>query len=85
MIGHTGFLLSTRRLADGTVAPVRRRRPAKGAYPVAADGAPPADDELWSGEALGERTISDKKLRRVRRDLAVSDPTGPQGERPASE
>ena len=32
MIGHTGFLVSTRRLADGTVLPVRRTRPAKGAY-----------------------------------------------------
>jgi tRNA (adenine57-N1/adenine58-N1)-methyltransferase len=30
MIGHTGFLLATRRLAEGTVAPPRRRRPAKG-------------------------------------------------------
>jgi len=27
MIGHTGFLVSARRLADGVVAPVRRRRP----------------------------------------------------------
>lgn len=32
MVGHTGFLLTTRRLADGVAPPVRRRRPAKGAY-----------------------------------------------------
>lgn len=32
MIGHTGFLVSARRLADGTVLPPRRTRPAKGAY-----------------------------------------------------
>lgn len=32
MIGHTGFLLITRRLADGTALPPRRTRPAKGAY-----------------------------------------------------
>ncbi len=32
MTGHTGFLLSTRRLAPGTVLPARRTRPAKGAY-----------------------------------------------------
>lgn len=32
MNGHTGFLVSTRRLADGTVLPPRRSRPAKGAY-----------------------------------------------------
>jgi tRNA (adenine57-N1/adenine58-N1)-methyltransferase len=32
MIGHTGFLLTSRRLADGVEPPLRRRRPAKGAY-----------------------------------------------------
>ena len=32
MIGHTGFLCTSRRLADGVQAPVRRRRPSKGAY-----------------------------------------------------
>ena len=30
--GHTGFLIFTRRLAPGVVAPLRRRRPAPGAY-----------------------------------------------------
>lgn len=30
--GHTGFLIHTRRLADGVSAPPRRRRPAPGAY-----------------------------------------------------
>lgn len=30
MIGHTGFLVTSRRLAPGVVAPARRRRPAKG-------------------------------------------------------
>jgi len=32
MIGHTGFLVSARRLAPGVTAPTRRRRPAPGAY-----------------------------------------------------
>jgi tRNA (adenine57-N1/adenine58-N1)-methyltransferase catalytic subunit len=32
MIGHTGFLCTARRLADGVQPPVRRRRPSKGAY-----------------------------------------------------
>jgi len=59
MIGHTGFLLTTRRLAPGVEAPVRKRRPAKGAYPTEAE---------WSPEDLGERAVSDKKVRRVRRD-----------------
>jgi tRNA (adenine57-N1/adenine58-N1)-methyltransferase len=30
MVGHTGFLVTARRLAPGVVAPPRRRRPAKG-------------------------------------------------------
>jgi tRNA (adenine57-N1/adenine58-N1)-methyltransferase catalytic subunit len=33
MVGHTGFLVTARRLAPGVTAPPRRRRPAKGAYP----------------------------------------------------
>jgi tRNA (adenine57-N1/adenine58-N1)-methyltransferase catalytic subunit len=33
MIGHTGFLVTARRLAQGVTAPPRRRRPAKGAHP----------------------------------------------------
>lgn len=61
MIGHTGFLLTTRRLADGVQAPLRRRRPSKGAYPT--------DDAAWSPEELGEAPVSDKKVRRVRRGL----------------
>jgi tRNA (adenine57-N1/adenine58-N1)-methyltransferase catalytic subunit len=32
MIGHTGFLVTARRLARGVTAPPRRRRPAKGAH-----------------------------------------------------
>ena len=31
MVGHTGFLVFARRLADGVTPPPRRRRPAKGA------------------------------------------------------
>ncbi|HEY2552541.1 MAG TPA: tRNA (adenine-N1)-methyltransferase [Streptosporangiaceae bacterium] len=32
MVGHTGFLVTARRLADGVTSPPRRRRPAKGAH-----------------------------------------------------
>jgi tRNA (adenine57-N1/adenine58-N1)-methyltransferase len=32
MVGHTGFLCTARRLADGVEPPLRRRRPSKGAY-----------------------------------------------------
>lgn len=43
MVGHTGFLVTARRLAEGAVAPERRRRPAKGAY--GGDGAGNAQPE----------------------------------------
>ena len=63
MIGHTGFLLTARRMAPGVEAPLRHRRPAKGSYPVAED---------WTPEDLGERAVSDKKVRRVRRDVLAA-------------
>ncbi|BDZ43511.1 hypothetical protein GCM10025865_28100 [Paraoerskovia sediminicola] len=67
MVGHTGFLITARRMADGVSAPERRRRPAKGAYPA---------DHDWTPEDVGERPVSDKKLRRVRRDVGQApDPT----------
>lgn len=37
MIGHTGFLIQARRLAPGVSAPLRRRRPSKGAYGLPED------------------------------------------------
>jgi tRNA (adenine57-N1/adenine58-N1)-methyltransferase len=37
MIGHTGFLVTARRLAPGAAAPARRRRPSKGARPEDGD------------------------------------------------
>jgi tRNA (adenine57-N1/adenine58-N1)-methyltransferase len=39
MIGHTGFLVTARRLAAGVTVPPRRRRPAKGAHPSDAEPA----------------------------------------------
>jgi len=40
MVGHTGFLVTARRLADGVTPPPRRRRPAKGAHPAEAAESP---------------------------------------------
>ncbi|WP_062073323.1 tRNA (adenine-N1)-methyltransferase [Demequina sediminicola] len=62
MVGHTGFLLTSRRMAPGVHAPLRKRRPAKGSYPTEAE---------WEPEDLGERAVSDKKVRRVRRDVTA--------------
>ena len=92
MHGHTGFLITSRRLATGVAAPRRTRRPAKGAYGETAaadpgghadgilagsDAAEPAisgasADLEWTPEALGERPISDKKVRRARRSVTPS-------------
>lgn len=42
MVGHTGFLVTMRRLAPGVVPPARRRRPAPGAY--GSDWSPPPSE-----------------------------------------
>ncbi|MCL2785571.1 MAG: tRNA (adenine-N1)-methyltransferase [Propionibacteriaceae bacterium] len=39
--GHTGFIIHARRLADGVQAPLKRRRPAPGAYGEDYDGPRP--------------------------------------------
>ncbi|KWX01298.1 tRNA (adenine-N1)-methyltransferase [Carbonactinospora thermoautotrophica] len=45
MIGHTGFLVMSRRLAEGVTPPTRKRRPAKGAYPEDAKGIYPEETQ----------------------------------------
>ena len=84
MVGHTGFLVTTRRLADGVTPPVRRRRPARSA----GEGEPGVDDAWghWSPDDLGERPVSEKKVRKVRREVTGGTPdpatgvdSGPQG------
>src|SRR5689334_7299950 len=57
MVGHTGFLVTTRRLADGVAAPVRRRRPA-GSTRDGGDDVTEAWGE-WTAEELGERPVSE--------------------------
>ena len=49
MIGHSGFLISTRILAEGMQAPQRRRRPAPGAY---------GDDYIEPGGAVVDSATS---------------------------
>lgn len=76
MHGHTGFLITARRLAPGVTPPTRRRRPAKGAY-----GEP---DEAPVAETFGERVISEKRLRRTRRN-AVQESLSATGALPDEE
>jgi tRNA (adenine57-N1/adenine58-N1)-methyltransferase len=62
MIGHTGFLITARRLADGVTAPPRRRRPSKGAEAELAE-AELAEAELaesGTGEADPPADVQDR-------------------------
>jgi tRNA (adenine57-N1/adenine58-N1)-methyltransferase len=72
MHGHTGFLITTRRLAPGVTPPKRTRRPAKGAQGEDGHpGIPEAEEafEEWSAAELGERPVSEKRIRRVHRTV----------------
>jgi len=50
MVGHTGFLVTSRRLADGVTPPVRRRRPAKSAA-IESPEVPEVPEATASGES----------------------------------
>ncbi len=65
MIGHTGFLITARRLAPGAVVPSFKTRAAKPEF---------SDEDLavWNPEHLGERKISDKKLRKTVRSASAA-------------
>ncbi|MBU1588912.1 MAG: tRNA (adenine-N1)-methyltransferase [Actinobacteria bacterium] len=65
MIGHTGFLMTARRLAPGAVLPALKRRASKSDYSD-------EDVEAWTPGALGERTTSAKRLRRTARDASAA-------------
>ena len=67
MIGHTGFLVTARRLADGVTPPVRRRRPSKGAYAAdyVAEGATPAAGSVADPEFNEDGTVMSSVARRV--------------------
>jgi len=65
MIGHTGFLLTARRLAPGAVLPALKRRASKSDFSD-------EDVEAWTPGALGERTASDKSLRRAAREARAA-------------
>ncbi|MGO1591151.1 tRNA (adenine-N1)-methyltransferase [Ancrocorticia sp.] len=60
MVAHTGFLVVARRLAPNSEPLTLTRRPAKAAH---------SEPLAWEND-IAERTISAKKLRRVRRDVA---------------
>ena len=53
MVGHTGFLVTGRRLAPGVTLPRRRRRPAPGAYGEDYTGPRPAGGKSDGGKYRG--------------------------------
>ncbi|MGO1848532.1 MULTISPECIES: tRNA (adenine-N1)-methyltransferase [unclassified Microbacterium] len=57
MVAHTGFLLTARKLAPGTIAPEAKRRASKSSYGD-------EDVETWTPGAVGDREITDKNLRK---------------------
>jgi tRNA (adenine57-N1/adenine58-N1)-methyltransferase len=65
MIGHTGFLVTARRLAPGTVLPEFKSRPSKTDF---------ADEDIsvWNPDHLGERQVGEKKLRKNLRNAAAA-------------
>jgi tRNA (adenine57-N1/adenine58-N1)-methyltransferase len=73
MIGHTGFLVTARRLAPGARLPEPARRASKSDYTD-------ADVEVWTPGALGDRTASAKSLRKsVREARAAADAASAAG------
>ncbi len=60
MIAHTGFLLITRRFADGVENFAIKRKPSKTNFSQ-------EDLNAWTPTSVGERTISDRKIRRAAR------------------
>lgn len=61
MVAHTGFLVTARRLAPGSILPEVKRRASKSEFSD-------ADLEAWSPELLGLREKSDRVLRKRRSD-----------------
>jgi tRNA (adenine57-N1/adenine58-N1)-methyltransferase len=61
MVAHTGFLVTARRLADGSSRFVKAKRGSKTEF---------GDDdvELWTPGAVGDRLASDKRLRKAARE-----------------
>jgi tRNA (adenine57-N1/adenine58-N1)-methyltransferase len=68
MIAHTGFLMSARRLAPGAVLPqFKQKRASKSDYTQ-------EDVDVWLPDAIGQRPISEKKLRKTVRKVTNSSP-----------
>jgi len=65
MIGHTGFLVTARRIAPNTVLPSFKSRAAK-------NNASDEDKAVWNPEHIETRKVSDKKLRKTVRNAQTA-------------
>jgi tRNA (adenine57-N1/adenine58-N1)-methyltransferase len=65
MIGHTGFLVTARRIAPNTVLPSFKARAAK-------NNATEEDLAVWNPEHIETRKVSEKKLRKTVRNAETS-------------
>ncbi|WP_201520731.1 tRNA (adenine-N1)-methyltransferase [Gulosibacter hominis] len=69
MVGHTGFLLTARRLAPNTQTPQQTPRANKAVgSSVDWEAWTPSDPAAWTEQAVGVRTVSDKVLRKRARE-----------------
>src|SRR5690606_33750811 len=80
MVAHTGFLMTARRLAPGTVLPSLKRRASKSDFTEddmaswLPDMGMGGDPDAWSDAAVGVRSKSDKVLRKkVRAAQKIAD------------
>ncbi|MBH0128958.1 tRNA (adenine-N1)-methyltransferase [Salinibacterium sp. NK8237] len=69
MVAHTGFLMTARRLAPGSVLPELKRRASKTDFKD-------EDVEVWTPGALGERSASAKRLRKTAREAKAAAQAG---------
>ncbi|EAR24095.1 SAM-dependent methyltransferase [marine actinobacterium PHSC20C1] len=69
MVAHTGFLMTARRLAPGSVLPELKRRASKTDFSD-------EDVEIWTPGALGERSTSSKRLRKTAREAKAAAEAG---------
>ena len=74
MVGHTGFLITSRRLADGVEPPLRRQAPGQRGRSGRTRRAGQRGTQ-WSEQDLDERPVSAKKIRKVRRRSAAAIPS----------
>jgi tRNA (adenine57-N1/adenine58-N1)-methyltransferase len=65
MIGHTGFLVTARRIAPNTVLPSFKARAAK-------NNASDEDLGIWNPDLIETRKVSEKKLRKTLRSAEAS-------------